>query len=160
MGPGMSPAVSPTDSLATEVVVALFGLSGALATVGRGLCDKHGVSSPAAFNVMTLFDGEGGPLAPSVIAERMIVSRPTVTGLIDSLARRGHVRVVPHPSDGRMSLVVLTDVGRRLVRRMQPELHALEAQWMAGLSESEKRQLKGLVERLLACVPRMSEQIP
>jgi len=145
----------PVDPLATEVVVALHSLSGTLATIGRALCDKHGVSSPAAFNVMTILDGEGAPLPPSHIADRMIISRPTVTGLVDSLASRGHVRLLAHPSDGRMSLVALTDSGRTVVRRMQPELHGLESQWMASLTEAEKQQLKAFAERLIASAPQV-----
>ena len=157
LGLVMSPPVSPPDPLATEAVVALFGLSGALTTTARAFCDKHGVTSPAAFNVMTILDGEGSPLAPSVIAERMIVSRPTITGVVDSLARRGLVCVLPHPSDRRMSLVELTPAGQNLVRRMQTELHDLEARWLSGLTGTEKRLLKALAQRLIASLPPVGD---
>jgi len=41
------------------------------------------------------------------------------------------------------------------VRRMQPELHGLESQWMASLTEAEKQQLKALAERLIASTPQI-----
>jgi len=149
----MSKAVSAADPLATEAVVALFRLSDALGGAARALCAKHGITTPAAFNVLAILDGEGGPLAPSVIAARMVVSRPTITGIVDSLARRGQVKVLAHPSDRRMSLVELTGAGRSRVRRMQANLHDLEAQWLSDLPDAEKRQVAALAERLIASLP-------
>ena len=52
------------------------------------------------------------PLAPNEIAERLIISRATVTGLLDSLETRAYVRRTPHPTDRRMLLIELTESGR------------------------------------------------
>jgi DNA-binding MarR family transcriptional regulator len=92
-------------------------------------------------------------MLPSSIARRMLVTRPTMTGIVASLARRGLVRVVPHPTDGRMSLVEITRKGHALVHRMRPELHAAEKRWMACLDAGERRALAGLLGKLQAHAP-------
>jgi DNA-binding MarR family transcriptional regulator len=44
----------------------------------------------------------------------MLVSRPMITGIVASLSKRGQVRVIEHPVDGRMSLIELTPVARSM----------------------------------------------
>lgn len=63
--------------------------------------------------MLAIVEGEGAPLPPSVIGERMLMTSGTMTSLLDTLARRGLVRRAPHPDDRRMQLVAITDAGRR-----------------------------------------------
>ena len=39
-----------------------------------------------------------GPLSPSELGERLIVTRATVTGLVDSLERQGYAERTPNPA--------------------------------------------------------------
>jgi DNA-binding MarR family transcriptional regulator len=144
-----------SNAKATELAINLFVLSGRVSSFADALCAKHGVPSPAAFNVLTILAGAGAPLAPSAIAERMFVSRATMTGVVGSLTKRRLVRVTRHPTDGRMSLVAITEAGVRVVQRMRPELHAAEKRWMSCLSRREQRSLLGLVARLQANAPKV-----
>lgn len=152
--PGIETSWPGADALATELAVNLHLLSGQLQAFSDAGCARHGVPSPAAFNVLTILHGAGQPLPPSVIAERMIVSRPTMTGIVRSLSRRGLVRVRAHPADRRMSLIELTADGHQTVRRMRPELHAAEKLWMSSLTRPEQLQLRALIAKLVANPPR------
>jgi DNA-binding MarR family transcriptional regulator len=76
-----------------------------------------------------------------------------MTGVVGSLARRGLVRVLHHPTDGRRALVEITERGRALVQRMRPELHAAEKRWMSCLSPDERRFLRQLLGKLQAHAP-------
>src|SRR6476659_3473988 len=67
--------------------------------------------SPASGLVLSVLADAESPLPPNKIADRLIISRATATGLIDSLERRGYVQRRPHHSDRRMLLVELTDTG-------------------------------------------------
>src|ERR1041385_8901672 len=116
-----------SDALATELAINLYVLAGEVQAFAEQLCGKHKVPSPTAFNVLTILEGAGTALAPSFIADRMLVTRPTMTGILDSLEKRALIKIGPHPEDGRMSLVTLTAKGRGVVTRMRPELHAAEA---------------------------------
>lgn len=48
--------------------------------------------SPATGLVLSILADSDSPLSPKQIAERLIISRATVTGLLDSLERRGFVQ--------------------------------------------------------------------
>ncbi|MEY2463907.1 MAG: hypothetical protein QOH64_2045, partial [Acidimicrobiaceae bacterium] len=61
-----------------------------------------------------ILDGSDRPLCPNELGERRLVTRGTVTGVLDSLEERGLVVRTPHPDDRRMLLIELTAKGRRL----------------------------------------------
>ena len=109
--------------------------------------------SPAGGLVLGILKDAGGPCQPNYISERLIVSRATVTGLIDTLAKRDLVRREAHPTDRRMVLVHLTKAGARMADRVRRTVHEAEAGWMSPLSEQERTQLTtllGKVQRHLA----------
>jgi len=109
--------------------------------------------SPAGGLVLGILKDACAPCQPNHISERLIVSRATVTGLLDTLAKRGLVRREPHPKDRRMVLVHLTKAGSRMADRVRRTVHDAEAGWMSPLTEPERAQLTellGKVQRHLA----------
>lgn len=139
-----------TSALATECVLNLTFLHERMAAFAEALIRRHGLPSLAAFNVLTVVQGAGEPLPPSTIAERMIVSRPTMTGILATLERRDLVRRLPHGGDRRMSLVEVTPEGCARLARLRPELHQAEKRWMGCLSEAEQRVLLRTIAKLQA----------
>jgi DNA-binding MarR family transcriptional regulator len=97
--------------------------------------------------------GADAPLPPSIIAERLLVRRPTLTGVLGTLERRGLVHRLPHATDGRMALIAITPAGEAAIRALRPALHAAERRWLACLTDAEQRQLLQLVARLQANAP-------
>jgi DNA-binding MarR family transcriptional regulator len=89
-----------------------------------------------------------GPMSPSELSQRLIVTRATVTGLIDSLERRGFVRRVPNPADRRSLLVEITPTGRDVLQRVRTIVHGAEKAWMSVLSEAELRTYIELLHRI------------
>lgn len=144
------------DRLSTELAINLYVLAAQVQAFAEGLCAKHRLPSPTAFNVLTILEAAGTPMPPSTIADRMLVTRPTMTGILDSLEKRKLVRTAPHPDDGRMTLVHLTAKGRAAVATMRPELHAMEARWMATLPRSDQRKLSELLATLITHAPESS----
>ena len=88
------------------------------------------------------------PLPPNEIADRMILTRATITGLVDSLERRGYVTRGPHPSDRRMHLVQITPEGRRVASEFRTMIHSQERQWFEVLDEQQRDTLLDLLGRL------------
>src|SRR4051794_12177361 len=86
--------------LATEVFLNIGLLVGAVRSAVERFAIAEGLPSMAAFNVLSVLGGDPAPLRPSVIAERMMVTRATTTGLLDSLERRGLVRRAAGGDDG------------------------------------------------------------
>jgi DNA-binding MarR family transcriptional regulator len=101
--------------------------------------------SPTAGMVLAIVEGSGGPLSPTVIAERLIVTTASVTSLLDTLEKRGMVRRRPHPDDRRRVLVELTPQGQAVLDRLLPGMHRFERRMFDGLAEEDKRRLLGLL---------------
>jgi DNA-binding MarR family transcriptional regulator len=104
--------------------------------------------SPASGLVLSVLADAETPLSPHMIADRLIISRATVTGLIDSLEHRGYARRVPHPSDRRMLLVELTDTGREVAGAFRPIVHHNQKVWLDVLSEADRQRLIDLLHQL------------
>lgn len=66
------------------------------------------------YRVLTFLD-EGGT-APSELADRLSVSRPSVTALMDGLAERGLVERERDPTDGRRVVHHLSPTGRDILK--------------------------------------------
>ncbi len=104
--------------------------------------------SPATGLVLGILADSETPLSPNIIAARLIISRASVTSLLDSLEKRGFVKRKPHLSDRRMLLVELTDSGRRVANQFRPIVHQHEKVWLNALNEKEQEQLIEMLQRL------------
>ncbi|HXZ99058.1 MAG TPA: MarR family transcriptional regulator [Candidatus Binatia bacterium] len=108
--------------------------------------------SVAAFQVLAIIEGEGAPLPPSVVADRMLTTTATMTSLLDTLARRGLVQRLPHPDDRRMLLVDITDAGRDIVDLLLPVTHRITREVFDGFAEPD-------LERLIRLLGRVQERL-
>lgn len=104
--------------------------------------------TPASGLVLGILADAEQPLPPHVISQRLIVTRATVTGIVDSLERRGYARRTPHPEDRRMLLVQITPRGRRIADAMRRLVHGRQRVWFQGLTDAEQRSLVELLGRV------------
>jgi DNA-binding MarR family transcriptional regulator len=108
--------------------------------------------TPSSGLVLGILADAESPLPPKQIAERLITSRATVTGLLDSLEKRGYVRRSPHSTDRRMLLIELTDAGRRVAYEFRLLVHQRQREWLAALDEQEQDQFIDALHRLQAAL--------
>jgi DNA-binding MarR family transcriptional regulator len=108
--------------------------------------------TPSSGLVLGILADAESPLPPNQIAERLIISRATVTGLLDSLERRGYVRRLPHSTDRRMLLIELTDAGHQVAHEFRLQVHRQQKAWLAALDEQEQDQLIHVLHRLQAAL--------
>jgi len=93
-----------------------------------------------------------GPIAMGALAEAEQVRRPTITRLVDGLERRGLVRRVNDPADGRVQLVAATAAGKRLLQKGRARRVERLTQGVVRLSVDDQRVLAraaDLMERSL-----------
>lgn len=83
------------------------------------------------------------------IARELLVSTGTMTNRLDKLEDAGLVRRLPDPADRRGVLVELTEAGRETLDRYVHAQAKRERQMVDGLSDTEKRELGGLLRKLL-----------
>lgn len=110
--------------------------------------------SPSGFNVlMALHNTPGHLLEPCQLAERLLVSRPSVTGLLDTLQAKGLIERRPHAEDRRRVIVGLTDEGRSLLESML-DVHSRGLQErFESLNPDELATLVVLLRRVKGAVP-------
>ena len=106
--------------------------------------------SPATGLVLSILANSKTPISPNNIADQLIISRASVTSLLDSLEKRAFVKRQPHHSDRRMILVELTDSGRQVANQFRPVVHQHEKLWLNALTEEEQEQLIETLRRLQA----------
>jgi long-chain acyl-CoA synthetase len=86
-----------------------------------------------------------GPSGASALAERLIVTKPSVTALADGLVERGLVERRQAPGDRRSVIHVLTDKGSLVVAEADAAIDQRLASVAEELAEGEqKRAFAGL----------------
>jgi DNA-binding MarR family transcriptional regulator len=98
--------------------------------------------------LMTLCHGDG--ISQQELAERLLVTKANVVGLIDRVSAAGWVERRPDPEDRRCNRIYLTDAGRELAREAQPHQRALVKKIFGGLTEAELQQMHALLGRLVS----------
>ena len=93
-----------------------------------------------------------GPLTPSELADREAIKRPTATRIVGKLAEEGLVDRAGDPTDGRVSLVSITQAGTALLHDMRMRKNAYLARRLRELDPGEIAALERaaeVLERLL-----------
>lgn len=138
---------SPGGSVvATEAVMNTVQTADILLDRIGKLLRPLGVSSAGALVLGILRDH--GAMPPSELGQRLIVTRATVTGLLDSLERRGLVRRERDHADRRRLTVHITDEGLAILAELRPLVHEEEKRWLSGLSDSELRRFIEMLHRV------------
>ena len=104
--------------------------------------------SLAGGQILSMLSDAPAPLSPGEIRTRLLVSGPTVTGLVDSLERQGLVGRSAHPGDRRRQLVAVTEQGRQVANAFRPVVHKAQRPWLDCLDISEQRHLVELLGRI------------
>jgi MarR family 2-MHQ and catechol resistance regulon transcriptional repressor len=109
---------------------------------------ERGLTTSQADVIFTLGNTEG--LTCKEIGERTLITKGTLTGVIDRLERKKLVRRVPSADDRRSTRIVLTVRGERLFEEIYPEHIAYLKQRFDRLSSPELKQTGATLRRLRA----------
>jgi len=93
-----------------------------------------------------------------VLAAEAGVSGGTLTGVLDTLERKGLASRHPVTSDRRRVEVVLTNAGTRVVNEVMPAINSVESRVTGGLDEDEKEMLARLLRKVLRSVEEIDER--
>jgi MarR family 2-MHQ and catechol resistance regulon transcriptional repressor len=106
------------------------------------------------FSIMEVLTHKG-PLPINAIGEKVLLTSGSMTAAINRLEKKGFVRRVQDPADGRFFHVHLTESGRIVIQKAY-EKHAANLEQVAAvLSQNERGELL----RLLKKIGRHAEEI-
>ena len=91
-----------------------------------------------------------GPVSVSDLAEKLHISSPAVSQMIDKLSHEGYVRREGYGEDLRVVRVALTENGHKALDDGLEAFEQRVAELMVTLSSDEARQLADLINRMLA----------
>lgn len=93
--------------------------------------------TPAQFDLIATLGNTAG-LSPKALVEKTLITKGTLTGVIDRLEARKLVKRHPNPQDGRSQIVRLTAAGEAIFNKTFPRMMAHLAQAFATLSAAEQ----------------------
>jgi DNA-binding MarR family transcriptional regulator len=91
--------------------------------------------------------GQSGPVRPSLLAQKLRVSPPTVSRTIARLVDGGLVHRVADPHDARASMIVLTEEGVAAARRLFEQGDKMIARILEGWDAADVAMLTSLLGR-------------
>jgi DNA-binding MarR family transcriptional regulator len=120
----------------------------AVVRVQEKLFEAHGLTIQQ-YNVLRIV--RGGPTKGHPIYEierRMIYRFANVTRLVDRLELQGLLKRVADAKDRRVSRVVITPKGRRLMDRLEEPVHTMAARLTSCCTEAECLAMASRLEQL------------
>jgi DNA-binding MarR family transcriptional regulator len=93
-----------------------------------------------------------GEMEAREFASAVGISRPTATGVMTTLERRGYLARRKDIADRRMVLVSLTGAGHRKIEKLFPRFNAEEVAVASELSAAQQESLAAMLRTLLRAV--------
>jgi MarR family transcriptional regulator, lower aerobic nicotinate degradation pathway regulator len=100
------------------------------------------------YAVLSALD-EFGAASQAALGRRCGIDRSDMVALINALSRDRLVARRPDPADRRRNVITITSAGRRRLRALETVVARLQDALLAPLSAAERRQLVGLLRRVV-----------
>src|SRR3989442_13663496 len=143
---------------ATEVLINLIRTDSLVTTALSRRFRRYGLSL-SGFNALVILRQASEAVNPHEIADRLLVTRAAVTAILDALEVKGLVRRDRSGADGRMSLIVITAGGKKLLDGLLPQHFAAERAMASVLGANEKELLISLLGRLQLHLAAQAEAV-
>ena len=102
---------------------------------------------PVDFSVLSLIAHNSG-ISSRQLCSALNILPPNLVGMINNLEKRDLVLRKPHPSDGRVISLHLTDIGVKLIKNAEQTAQELESEAASKLSASERKTLMRLLQKI------------
>ncbi len=103
--------------------------------------------TPSQFDIVATLGNTDG-MSFKQLGERTLITKGTLTGVVDRLQARNLVRRIASPSDGRSQIVQLTRKGESFFKRVFPAHVSHVDRAFTALSQPELDQMKSVLSRL------------
>ena len=128
-----------TNDLCDDVLISLRRIMRAVDLQSRQLVRSHGLTGPQTYILKTMM--QMGETTIGQLAERVNLSKPTVTDILNRLEKNKLVRRVRSITDKRCVYVTVTDLAREKLISSPPLLQEAFAQQFNWLKKWEQFQI-------------------
>lgn len=133
--------------LENEVFFALVGATAGTVAVSEKYWQAQGLNG-ARIRVLVEIAKQGGSILPSLLAERIAVTKANISLLLTPLEKDGYITRAAHAQDGRKTVISLTEAGKCLLMEQLPGNREAVAAVMNRLNEPELHLLLELLNKL------------
>ncbi|GMW00256.1 MAG: hypothetical protein AMXMBFR84_13940 [Candidatus Hydrogenedentota bacterium] len=137
----------PLQDIRHEAVLNIVRTAAVMSNTGALLFRRFGLTE-AQFNVLFSLKFNPTKVTQSDLGKRLVVTRASITSVLDKLESKGLVERKDVSGDRRMNHVRLTEAGKRLVDEVEPFYR-----------ENLKAVTKGLSDQDCAALIRLLEQV-
>lgn len=137
----------PFSDLRHETVLNVVHTANTLAALGSRLFRQFDLTE-AQFNALFSLKYKNVKITQSDLGKRLVVTRASITSVLDKLQEKGLVERMVVPGNRRIHHVELTVKGRRLIDKIEPHYRKALQSVLSDLTEAECRELIGLLERV------------
>lgn len=113
---------------------------------------KYGLTAPQWAVLARLTEEDG--LNHSEICARLFFDKPTITGIVGRLEKKGLVKRLKGTKDRRVVAIHLTDRGRRLMGELPSFAEEVNRAASRGLKPGESEALKDALRRVIGNMER------
>ncbi len=138
---------TPRAALVEQAVSALFRASALLDPVRLMIWDRENLTVTQLRLLGHLAEREG--LSNAELSERLYVTRPSVSALLERLERGGFIRREVSPNDRRGISIWLEPRGRAAVQSLREELREYTAKLMQDISDADVETFRDTLERFV-----------
>lgn len=131
----------------TELSRTLFAASSLLDPMRLRLWDREGLTITQLRLLNFLYQEEG--LSNAALADRLYVTRPSVSALLERLDRGDFIRREIHENDRRAIRIWLTEKGRAAIAQVHEDLIAYSAQLFSSLPDAELKAAREALQKLV-----------
>jgi len=147
---------SPFEDMAHETVLSIVRTAGLLSQVGATLFRRFGLTE-AQFNVLFALKYKKRDITQSELGKRMMVSRASVTSVLDNMEEKDLVKRNGVPKNRRIYHVSLTDRGRGLIDEVEPVYRARVHEAMMSLDQTACQAMIRALEGVRTGTRRVQE---
>jgi DNA-binding MarR family transcriptional regulator len=139
----------PFEDICHEAMLGIVRTSTLASIVAGKILRQFGLTE-AQFNVLFALKYKTRALTQVELGRRLVVTRATVTSVLDKLVSKGYVERCSVPDNRRSYHVELTAAGLRVVDALEPVYRDTIRRVLGDLDENEVRRLIGLLEPVRA----------
>ncbi|MCP4347907.1 MAG: MarR family transcriptional regulator [Desulfobacterales bacterium] len=121
------------------------------------MLNRYGLSQGRFLTLIVMYRTPDVPANPSELAEKIGVTRATMTGLLDKLEKDQFIERHTDAEDRRKIYIRLTLKGISILEQMLPDYYDRISGLMKNLSEDERYQLTFLLQKVNTGLPALTE---
>ena len=145
---GLTKRVSDADPHPVETYLHMLKASNDFLAALDSHFSRYQLSRGRFFTLMTLLSNQDVLFTPADIADRLGVSRATITGLLDGLEREHLIERRRFSSDRRRVAIHLTPKAHKLLDDILPDHFRRVSAFMSCLTLKEQRMLCKLLDKM------------